>query len=330
MIDVNEKKNKIISFLETSGPSLPVRIAKAIQMDPVFASAILSELLGSKQIKLSHMKIGSSPLYLLPGQEQKLEDQTDNLKSVEKEAYLKLKEIKLITDETETPATRVALRNIKDFATPFKFKEKIMWKYTFTPDEEINKLLSPPEKTPEPEEEPEVKEPKEEIKEEKQEPIKPEPKEPKPEKEPENVPKAWEVKKEEIKHIKEESKKVEPIFDKPQATKSTSDEAISAPLKKSFLEQVEEFLENKDTSIISIEEVDKKKVIAKTQNNEEKALLFAFNKQRVNETEIMTCYKEAKKQNLPYHIIILGNLTKKMNDTIDAYKKLLKIERLTP
>jgi len=49
MIDVQEKKNKIISFLKVSGPSLPVRIAKVIEMDPVFASAISSELLNSKQ-----------------------------------------------------------------------------------------------------------------------------------------------------------------------------------------------------------------------------------------------------------------------------------------
>ena len=40
MIDIQEKKNKIISFLKTTGPSLPVRIAKAIERDPVFASAI--------------------------------------------------------------------------------------------------------------------------------------------------------------------------------------------------------------------------------------------------------------------------------------------------
>jgi len=297
MIDVQEKKKKIISFLEENGPSLPVRIAKTIQMDPVFASAIVSELLGTKQVKTSHMKIGSSPLYLLPGQEQKLENHADNLKSIEKEAYLKLKEIKLITDENEEPAIRVALRNIKDFATPFKFQEKIMWKYSFTPEEEINKLLSPQQKTEEPKNEKPA---------------------PKPKEEPEIVPKAWEVKKEEIKQAKEGSKKIENIFTNKQQNNN-----------KSFLKQVEEFLENKNTKIISIEEVDKKKVVAKTLTENKTALLFAFNKQRINENELIICYKESKKQNLPYHIIVLGDLTKKMNDTIDAYKKLIKVEKLT-
>ena len=80
MIDIQEKKRKILEFLKTSGPSLPVQIAKAIQMDPVFASAILSELLSSKEIKTSHMRIGASPLYLISGQENKLENKTEHLK----------------------------------------------------------------------------------------------------------------------------------------------------------------------------------------------------------------------------------------------------------
>lgn len=287
MIDVQEKKNKIISFLKINGPSLPVRIAKAIEMDPVFASAISSELLGTKQVKTSHMKIGSSPLYLLPGQEQRLEEHTENLKSVEKEAYLKLKENKIITDEDEEPAIRVALRNIKDFATPFNIEERIMWKYTFTPEEEIQKLLSPSQKE-----------------------------------EPKEVPKAWEVKKEGIKQAKEESKKVETIFtpkEKPIRKKHGT---------KTFLEQVEEFLEKSNTKITSIEEVDKKKVIAKIESEEGTALLFAFNRIRITEQELMKCYKQAKVANLPYHLIILGDLTKKMNETIDAYKKLVKVDKL--
>lgn len=159
MIDVQEKKNKIISFLKINGPSLPVRIAKAIEMDPIFASAILSELLGTKQIKTSHMKIGASPLYLIPGQEQKLEDHTENLKPLEKEALIKLKENKILTDENETPRIRVALRNIKDFAIPFESQNKIMWEYAFAPDEETKMPPAPKTKTPKPKKK-ETKKPK--------------------------------------------------------------------------------------------------------------------------------------------------------------------------
>jgi len=273
MIDVQEKKNKIISFLEINGPSLPVRIAKNIIMDPVFASAILSELLSANQIKMSHLKIGSSSLYLLPGQEQKLEEHTENLKSIENDAYTKLREKKVLYDEKETPAIRVALRSIKDFATPFKFEEKIMWKYIFTPKEEIEIILNPNKEEPNKEE-------------------------------------------------KEEPKKTENIFTPKEETKR---EKLG---KKTFLKKVEEFLERQNTKITSIEEVDKKKVIAKIESNSETALLFAFNKIRITEQELIKCYRQAKAISLPYRLIILGDLTKKMTETIDTYKKLIKIDKL--
>ena len=283
MIDVQEKKNRIISFLKTAGPSLPVRIAKAIQMDPVFASAIAAELLDTKQIKTSHMKIGSSSLYLIPGDEQKLENHTDNLKPIEKEAFLKLKEKETINDENEPPAIRVALRNIKDFGIPFKEQDKIIWKYAFSAKDTAPATNNKPQTTST------------------KSPISPEP-------------------------IFENS----PQAKRPtsEATDKRSDRQAKRPItQKTFLNQIEEFLEKQNTKIISIEAVDKKNVIAKIQNSQQ-AMLFAFNKKRITEQELMKCYKKANESNLPYHIITLGEPTKKMDDTIDAYKKLIKLDKL--
>jgi len=307
-MDIQEKKNEILKFLKTSGPSLPVQIARAIQMDPVFASAILSELLSEKEIKTSHMKIGASPLYLIKGQEQQLEEKSSDLKSIEKETQKKLKEKKIIFDEQEEPATRVALRNLKDFAIPFKFRDKITWKYAFTPQEEIDKTLFPKKNIYNEEtEQPPTKEERDEtptdvlIKDEQE------------------VPKAWEVKKDEIKKAKEESRKVENIFDEPKE-KNTSSET--------FLRKIEQFLKNQNTTITSLEEVDKKKVTAIIESNSNSSILFAFNKIRINETELLTCYKTASKKNLPYQIIINGDLTKKLTETILAHQKLTKIHKL--
>lgn len=143
MIDIKEKKEKIISFLESSGPSLPVRIAKVIEMEPVFASAILSELYNERKIKMSNMKVGASQLYFLPGQEQSLEEHTDNLKPIEKEAYLKLKDEKTLKDEDEEPAIRVALRNLKDFAEHYSHDDKLIWKYKFSKEGKIEEIKEP-------------------------------------------------------------------------------------------------------------------------------------------------------------------------------------------
>jgi hypothetical protein len=244
------------------------------------------------------MKMGASPFYLLPNQKEKLEEHIENLKSAEKDAYLKLKQSKILTDEQETPTIRVALRNIKDFAIPFKFQERIFWKYAFTSEEEIQKLLIPP-----------IKERKnhENTKTES------------------SVPKAWEVKKTEIHEAKENSKKIENISERKN---TATQQKNSSTEKQSFLVEIENFLEKQNIKIIAIEEVDKKNVIAKIVTNSKPALLFAFNKKRIDEQEIIKCYKRAKTSDLPYHIIIRGELAKKTVETMDAYKALLKIDKL--
>ena len=131
--DTSEIKEKIIVILRKNGPSLPVHIAREIESSILFTSAFLSELASEKRIKISHMKVGNSPLYYLLGQEQLLEKSSHYLKSKEKEAFILLKEKKFIKDSGQDPAIRVALREIKDFAIPFKKDEEIFWRYFTIP-----------------------------------------------------------------------------------------------------------------------------------------------------------------------------------------------------
>lgn len=131
--DTSEIKEKIIFILRKNGPGLPVYIAREIESSTLFTSAFLSELASEKRIKISHMKVGNSPLYYLPGQEQLLEKFSHHLKSKEKEAFTLLKEKKIIKDLKQDPAIRVALREIKDFAVPFKKDEEIFWRYFTIP-----------------------------------------------------------------------------------------------------------------------------------------------------------------------------------------------------
>jgi len=131
--DTTEIKEKIIFILRRNGPGLPVHIAREIESSVLFTSAFLSELASEKRIKISYMKVGNSPLYYLPGQEQLLEKFSHHLKSKEKEAFIFLKGKKIIKDSEQDPAIRVALREIKDFAVPFKKDEEIFWRYFTIP-----------------------------------------------------------------------------------------------------------------------------------------------------------------------------------------------------
>jgi hypothetical protein len=83
------------------------------------------------------MKVGNSPVYFIQGQEFLLENFSQYFKSKEKDAFLLLKEKKILKDTGQEPAIRVALRAIKDFAIPFKKDEEIFWRYFTTPETEL-------------------------------------------------------------------------------------------------------------------------------------------------------------------------------------------------
>jgi len=146
MLDIEQTKSTILEIIKQRGPSLPVHISTRIQLSPTFTSAILSELSQEKRIKLSNLKVGASPLYLIPGQETQLEKFTENLGGFEKSAYLKLKENKILQDNQQEPAIRVAIRSIKDFAFPFKFQDILYWKYFTVSNDEIQNILNKPKK----------------------------------------------------------------------------------------------------------------------------------------------------------------------------------------
>lgn len=133
-------KEKILEFIKQKGPILPVQIAKEINSDILMASAHLSELKANKQIKISNLKIGGSPLYYLQGQETRLQEFTSNLHEKEKRIYDLLSQKKILRDNNLDPVMRVAIRAIKDFAIPlqvnYKDSKEIFWKWYLLPSVE--------------------------------------------------------------------------------------------------------------------------------------------------------------------------------------------------
>jgi len=134
-----EIKQRILYYLKVNGPSLPITIARDIKSNTIFSSAFLSELFNEKAIKMSYLRIGSSPLYFLTGQEFMLENFAHHLKGKEKEAFNLLKDKKFLSDSVQSPPIRVALHSLRDFALPFKNGEEIIWRYFLTPETEFEK-----------------------------------------------------------------------------------------------------------------------------------------------------------------------------------------------
>jgi hypothetical protein len=139
----NINHEKIIEVIKRKGPSLPIQISKEVGLSSLFISAFLSELAGEKKVKISHLKVGGSPLYFLEGQEEQLEKFYNYMHPREAEAFLLLKEKKILKDDEQKPAIRIALRSIRDFAVGFKKDEAIFWRYAPVPESEIISILEP-------------------------------------------------------------------------------------------------------------------------------------------------------------------------------------------
>ena len=303
MINVLEKKEKIILYLKNNGPTLPVVISKVIEMDPFFASAILSEVLGEKRIKATHMRIGSSPLYFLEGQENQLEKMTSSLKSAEREAFEKLREKKILKDADETPAIRVALRSIRDFAIPFKLDEQVMWRYYLVTEDEVRKMFSPIEK-----------------KEEKLE----------------KVEKEIVVKKERVRREVKRKDFASSDIGNNEPAKSFEKKVLDispdkGEEKSEFFNEIKNYLEGRKIEFLEEIQSDKKEVVAKVSIDSDVGkinfLLVAKNKKSVSKEEINTAVQRATYSKMPCLIIVRKEPTKSIENFI-SNNNLIKIESM--
>lgn len=141
-----ELKERVYDYVNTNGPVLPSVIAKEFRSTNIFISALLSELVTNKRVKLSRAKIGGSPVYYCKEQEAKLVDLLrGNLGQKPREALDILKEKKVLRDRDCLPFERVALRELEDFAIPVKLviqdTEEIFWKWYLLPDQEAKELI---------------------------------------------------------------------------------------------------------------------------------------------------------------------------------------------
>ena len=308
-IDVSDLKKKIIDILEQVGPSLPIPIAKKLGVQPIFAAAILSELLNEKRIKTSSLKVGSSPLYFLPGQEAKLESFVDNLIGVEKEAYLKLKDNKFLEDSAQQPKIRVALRAIKDFAVPTQINGKLCWKYYTISDQKLKTSL---------EDEGEVAIGERVV----------------GQKIWEDIKKVEDEKEKEKAHLetKEIFKEIAKGIEEQSQERSAEQQKIKEkPVKKEspFRVYIQQKAREKNIEIIEIIKETKNQITARARvNTDLPCIMFALNKKRAEERDIVSAYKKSSEYNLPFVVLAKTDPSKSLLNKSLAFKKLIRFESI--
>lgn len=303
-------KERILSVIHAKGPSLPIHIARAVTLQPLFASAFLSELYNEGKIKLSHMRVGSSPLYYIEGQQNMLENSIEHLNHKEKEAFFLLKKEQLLEDDSQEPAIRVALRSIRDFAVPLKLQkdqqEKIFWKYFLLPDSEIHSILnkfSPPQAVT-----------------------------PTPKVAPESQPKvSQEVKIQESPKPAIQQSPAAPIAkaqeEKPRVRKKKTKEE---DLK--FCTSLKEYLKSKDIELIQMLIESKKEAAAKvrldTPLGKQEFYLIAKDKKKITEEELTVALHRAQVEKMPALLLAPAEPDKKAQEYLKTWRNLIKFEKV--
>lgn len=220
-----------MQFISREGPVLPHQLAKFVGSNLIIAGAQLADLSARRKVIVSSIKVGGgSPLYYVPGQEEKLQNFIENLNEKDRATTLLLKEKKILRDSELDPLSRVSLRNIKDFAKPLEVninnQKEIFWKWYLLKNEEVSSLLESLLK-------PVVEPPKAEVKEE----IKPEiKKEPEVKVEKPAVKREVRPRLEEVKRI--EKPKLEIKIKKPEIKKEIIKE-VKKPEIKTEIKKVE-------------------------------------------------------------------------------------------
>jgi len=128
---------------------------------------------------------------------------------------------------------------------------------------------------------------------------------------------------------KKESSKIIEI--EKSSEKQKEKEVRKKQTSETFLQEVKSYLGQKNIGLINLEAHDKKELIAKIRFNsspEKTCLLFAYNKKRISDKELLKIYKKSIKYELDYLILFKGEFSKKLKETIEAYKKLILTDKL--
>ena len=288
---LNDNKEKIISIIRERGPSYPGKIAKETRISPLFVSAFLAELVSDRKLKISNMKIGSSPIYFIIGQENQLENFIEHLNSKEKEAFQLLKDSQILDDEKQSPAIRVALRKIKDFSIPLNVrideKKKLFWKFFSLSEEEtktkIQNSLNKKEKSVFGKEKKFGKEkPAEEL-------------------------------------IKLEEKSIKKIPEK-KPDKNEFSNLIKNYLSEKDIEILEE-ISSKKKELIS-------KVRIDTLFGKQEFLMIAKDKKKINTNDLTIALQNSQTEKMLSLVFSPGELDKKAKEYLKDWKNLIKFEQI--
>ncbi len=350
-------QDKILAFIQSTGPTLPAKVAKHIGSDILIASAHLADLTSQRKVRISNLKVGGSPLYYLDGQQDKLYGFVQGNTNPKNIVVLdRLRDEKVLQEKNLDLLAKVALRALKDFAVPLQVRTQngveLFWKWHLLPKEETNTsiglILKPKE---EPAKEVELK-PEEQVSEEIIEKVieekikEPKKKEVPPQEEPEEITpedvaeksdpkepeKAEPATKDEPKPVKK--KQAKPVRKKKKVQTKLIKKAEPEPeiieekkprrkVSEDFLPIIEDFLKTLKISIEVKETVRKNAemdfiLTVPSAVGKMKYYCKAKNKKRCDEKDISAAYMEAQIKKLPLLFLYSNDISKKAQEMLES------------
>jgi len=293
--NLEESKSRIMVFLKNNGPSIPIKLSSHLKVDTLLASAFLADLLSDKQIKISNMKVGNSPIYFLAGQEPELINFSHYLGGKEREAFELIKDKKILKDMNQNPPIRVALRSIKDFAFPFRVRDELFWRYYLIDhDEALGKVSEKIEKI-----------------------------------ERTEKPKTHVIEKIKQVFIGEDSKKEIKIENTGELIKEKTKEIFK---EISFSNKIENFLNENKFQVVRKMQERKKDFLAvvRLRTNEEiqDYLCIGKDKKSITESDVLKFLDEGKKDKMPVLIFSTGEVNKKAQEWLDYLKPMVNFKKV--
>ena len=267
------------------------------------------------------MKVGSSPLYYLPEHELQLENFIQHLNHREKEAFQMLKRNKVLEDKKQEPVVRVALREIKDFASPISVKIEgeivTLWRYFSLTDTEFNEIANKVvfgEKI----------EKKEVVEEKAKEDF-----EIKSEKFREETDKQSEVIKSNALEVKNKDEKIDKIMETKKIPKLL---LAKTEIESEFLSKIRIHLKSKDIEILEVFLNKKKdlemKIRIDTLFGKQEFYFIAKDKKRISDGDLTIALQKAQNVKMPAILGSTGELNNRAKEYLGEWGNVIKFEKI--
>lgn len=116
-------KDNLLRYVRKQKYVIPSDVSSEFETSTMIASAALSELAKEGSVKITHLKLSSSPYYYDKLQKEAIQELAEkHLSSHDLNLYKKIKESQIINIQSLPPAEKISIPKVRDFALPLEIE----------------------------------------------------------------------------------------------------------------------------------------------------------------------------------------------------------------